>query len=311
MRNNLFKKIAGFIVVSVVLFFLLSVLLKNWQEIKNYHFSFNYLYLAFSFLCAICSIFLLGVAWNSIIRYLGFKQMSYGKSIEIKVFTNFAKYVPGKIWGVFGSVYLAKGTGVPRRILVYSYAIQTVTGVLAAVFWSSILLVFYFGGVYYFLLFSFFIFIVIFNQSIFARLINFFLKKAGKEKIPSEYFLNKKNLIKIFLLLSLVRFLNGFGFFLLLLSFYNISWSFLMIIVGVYVIANVSGYLALFAPAGIGVKEGMLLLLLTRYLPEPIAIFISLFSRLWLTISDILALLFFLFYKKIFLNKVESKNEIF
>jgi uncharacterized membrane protein YbhN (UPF0104 family) len=48
------------------------------------------------------------------------------------------------------------------------------------------------------------------------------------------------------------------------------------------------GLLVIIAPAGIGVKEGVMLILLSNYLPQDISLIISVFSRLWSTLADLI-----------------------
>jgi hypothetical protein len=52
-----------------------------------------------------------------------------------------------------------------------------------------------------------------------------------------------------------------------------------------------SGYLAIFAPAGVGVREGILGVLLSRVVPPPAAIVVSITSRVWFTATELLVLM--------------------
>jgi uncharacterized membrane protein YbhN (UPF0104 family) len=46
------------------------------------------------------------------------------------------------------------------------------------------------------------------------------------------------------------------------------------------------GLIAVFAPAGLGVREGTLVYLLTYIVPAPIAVILSVATRLWMTLVE-------------------------
>src|SRR5690625_1565732 len=50
------------------------------------------------------------------------------------------------------------------------------------------------------------------------------------------------------------------------------------------------GYLAIVAPAGVGVREGVLGLLLATVVPAPAAVVVSLASRVWFTVTEVIVL---------------------
>ncbi len=303
MAKNILTKIIRFCISFLIFLLLLRVVIINWSDVKQFEFHFNYYFLVLSILPPLFGIFLIGVIWRNILKYLGYDDVSLGKSIEINVLTNFSKYVPGKLWGVLGVMYLVKESKIPKKILAYSYLIQTVIGVVSAIFWGSILSLIYFGAkyyyLYYFLFFSFFLFFLLLKQKYFIFVLNFVLKYFGKKEIDANIFLSARNVFYAFFQLSIIRFLNGLGFFLLLLSFYDLSLRYMFLIIGLYILANVFGYLLLFLPAGLGAKEGALMFLLKFYLPVGISAFLALLSRFWLVGTDILAFILFYFYKKI------------
>jgi hypothetical protein len=56
--------------------------------------------------------------------------------------------------------------------------------------------------------------------------------------------------------------------------------------------AGALGTLSIFAPSGLGVREGVLALLLTTYVVSPVAVLISLLARLWVTLGELVCALF-------------------
>jgi hypothetical protein len=76
---------------------------------------------------------------------------------------------------------------------------------------------------------------------------------------------------------------------------------------GAYAFSLNIGFLAIFTPGGIGVREGVLVFLLSSIFPLPVSTLISLLSRLWMTLGEVLC--FFiampLRFSKIKLNEPE------
>lgn len=85
--------------------------------------------------------------------------------------------------------------------------------------------------------------------------------------------------------------INGIAYYLLINSLTPSPPSQLPMVVGTFTIAWVVGFLALFAPAGLGVVEGTLTFLLGFYFPVPVATVVALFTRLIRTIAELIAAL--------------------
>jgi len=85
--------------------------------------------------------------------------------------------------------------------------------------------------------------------------------------------------------------LFGLAFFLFARRLTPLGWIRYLPVTGVYALAWVIGMVSVFAPAGIGVREGVLSILLAQYLPEPTAIVAALLSRLWITLAELVCAL--------------------
>ena len=80
---------------------------------------------------------------------------------------------------------------------------------------------------------------------------------------------------------------------------------------GIFGLSAIIGILSLFAPSGIGVREGVLIAGLLLIMPEEYAVIISIVSRLWVTVAElVLILLAFISEKTIvLLKKGKTENE--
>ena len=95
-------------------------------------------------------------------------------------------------------------------------------------------------------------------------------------------------------------FIFGVSIFLFINSVYNIPVSRFIFIISSFIFSSLIGFLAFFTPSGLGVREGMLILLLKYIMPGSMAGILSITSRILLVTNDLL--LFFIVF-------LYSKNE--
>ncbi|MDE0684814.1 MAG: lysylphosphatidylglycerol synthase domain-containing protein [Candidatus Poribacteria bacterium] len=82
--------------------------------------------------------------------------------------------------------------------------------------------------------------------------------------------------------------LLGTAFFLFIKSLCPISVSQLLVVTGIYAVAWSIGFLSVITPSGLGVREGVLSLLLTTVLPPATATLVALLARLWTLAAELL-----------------------
>jgi uncharacterized membrane protein YbhN (UPF0104 family) len=79
----------------------------------------------------------------------------------------------------------------------------------------------------------------------------------------------------------------GLGLFFAFLSLHEISWTYFLTIMGAFYVADVVSIAAIFAPAGIGVREGVIFLILPAFIPKEIVVLAALLVRLASVIIEI------------------------
>ncbi len=80
----------------------------------------------------------------------------------------------------------------------------------------------------------------------------------------------------------------GIAFFLFVKSIYPIHITQFPIIMSIFAFAWSIGFMTLITPGGLGVREGILSLLLTSCLPPATATLIALLSRIWVICIEII-----------------------
>jgi uncharacterized membrane protein YbhN (UPF0104 family) len=80
----------------------------------------------------------------------------------------------------------------------------------------------------------------------------------------------------------------GTAFFVLLNAVHPLSLAWLPTVIAIYAISWMAGFLAPFAPSGLGVREGAMILLLGQVLPVPAVTVTAILFRLWLILAEVL-----------------------
>ncbi len=101
--------------------------------------------------------------------------------------------------------------------------------------------------------------------------------------------------------------LQGMGLFLVLRSMDPVQWSSYLLVVGTYQAAGLIGMAAFFAPGGIGVREGVLLVVLSTFISAPVVIVGAIIIRLINTVTELLMAGLFVFLDNIYYS---DKNKV-
>lgn len=288
--NNVFyKRVFQVIIIGIVFFFLARILYRDWDKISTYDWDVNYYLLVFSFILMVVSSIVIGLGWNLILRLLG-AVVGYRRALKIYLLTELGRYIPGKIWTMVGKVYFLEKEGVAgvkaATSVVVRLAIHVVSGLLiflvSLLFWTpaeSVRRV-------YFLLFLLPAGLLFLHPSVFGRTLNFALKKLKRKGI--KFNLKYEHIMLLIFFWCGWWVLLGISIYFLIISIYPLSFTLLPVIIGICAISWLVGFLAFPIPAGLGVIEGMMVLLLGLYLPVHIATLIALLIRVLRTVNNML-----------------------
>jgi len=289
LRRSRYRKLVSIGIVGVIFLFLARVLYRDWTKISTYQWDVNYYLLAFSFILMVASSIVIGLGWNLILRLLG-AVVGYKRALKIYLLTELGRYIPGKVWTMVGKVYLLKREGVgpvkAATSVMVRLAVHVVSGLLiflvSLLFWTpaeSVRRV-------YLLLFLLPAGLLFLHPSVFGRVLNLALKKLKRDSI--EFTLKYEHIILLILFWCGWWVLVGFSIYFLIISIYPLSFALLPAIIGICAITWLAGFLSFVVPAGLGVVEGMLVLLVGLYLPVHMAILLALLVRVLRTANSVL-----------------------
>jgi len=286
-------KILTWSFVFLVFWFLISNLIVNWQEVRAFEFSLNWFYLTISFLFLFLSFIILALAWRYILIKLDKeKTLSLKDTFHIYFTSELAKYMPGKVWNILGMVYLGAKKGLNKKdLLVASFlesVLSTVVLLGVGVALTSVLLSQISPWLLVLVLLTIIFGIAVCHPRVFTPLFNLALKILKRPIVLEKSFLKKEYIVKLVLAYLLFSLLLGFGFFFLANGISAVFIPDLLGLSGAFCFSVAFGVVVLLAPGGLGVREGLLVLLLAPFFSLETATLFSLASRVWITIGELL-----------------------
>jgi glycosyltransferase 2 family protein len=302
--KKLIYKIASWLMVLVIFYFLARVFFDNWQNIKNYQFSFDYSYLFLSYLFLAAAEFFGVFAWQRMLKMLASGQkLSYWGAFRAYIYSSFGRYLPGKVWMFMGRVYFAQKQGFPQKPLAMSIIYEIMLSLAAGFLLGLSLLSSAFGlrlaDLYFLPLAIASLALLLSHPKILHRLFSLAAKKFSKIDITAADFLRYRQVLLMIFYYGLVYILQGAALFFLINSITPLPFYAIVGVAGAYALAFVSGAVAFFAPDGLGAREGVLALILPFYLPAGIAVLLSLISRIWFASIELVFFLFFYAFSKL------------
>jgi uncharacterized membrane protein YbhN (UPF0104 family) len=226
--------------------------------------------------------------WGLMVREIGGHEVGFVPSLRVFFTANLGRYLPGKVWQIAGMAYLAKGEGVSAGAATgaailgqgFSLAGATLigTGVLIGSGRGPHLGGGWFGAGLLVLL------IGAMAPGILKGLLSLWFRLA-KQEVPGGFRPDHAFGVRWMGLYAIGWILQGLAFWILARGLgFDLT---LLEGVPAFPAAYLAGYVALFAPAGAGIREGVLVALLGPIMGAGAAV-VALVARLWTTVVELL-----------------------
>jgi uncharacterized membrane protein YbhN (UPF0104 family) len=222
------------------------------------------------------------LAWRAVLADLG-SPLSLSQAGQVFFVGQLGKYLPGSLWPVLAQMELGRERDVPRKrsaaaaLLVIAVAL-TAGGLVAAA-----TLPFTAGGdirPYRYVFLAPAIGLLALHPSVFNRAVAALFRVAKKQ--PPERGLSTRGIVTALVWATAQWLAYGAGVWLIA------GHQLLALSTGAYALAWCAGFLFLVAPAGAGVREGALALLMAPALGSGRALGVALIARLLATVADLL-----------------------
>ncbi|WP_242984729.1 hypothetical protein [Clostridium taeniosporum] len=250
------------------------------------------------------SILLVTNAWANILNFIEYKDVSKSTLSSVYIKANIAKYLPGNVMNLIGRNVMAGKLGFKQTNITISTIIEIIffafTTIILSLIFSIHKIKYIISIIYQYINFSFIISIIII---IFILLIvitvykKYIYVKTDKYIKQIKKFITldfAKLSIKLFILYALYFFILGCLLVIVINNVLNIKINLYdaSSIIGFYVLSFFIGYITPGAPGGIGIRDTVIIVLLSSVVGTSVAIISSLIHRIITIVGDIIIFLF-------------------
>ena len=264
----------------------------NWSALANLKLQWGWI--VASSVAAIALRYWYASIWMFLMRRLG----AHTRGNHAELYAVYAKswlgrYLPGGATWILGKIYFASKLGLSKTKLGISSFLEGGLQVIALLISASLILAFdplvqSFGQQWVtLLLVGTVVGLISVYPPLFNRLTAFLYLKVRKQKIDASSLPSTATIgygIAAFLVSSI---LNGFAFYFIVLAVApEVGATHILYILGCASLANALSMLAVFAPAGLGVRETVQLTMLSVLIDPALALVVTVLDRLWSIFMD-------------------------
>ncbi len=284
------QRVVGWLIVAVIFYFIARSVVVNWDELAeaDLHFDFGLL---------LASLVILGI-WMVAQAYIWhLLTVSNGAHIPVPramaawFYSQLGKYVPGKVFLYLGRVHLYGREGRSAGPITVAFGIEFVGSLAAAVIMVLVAALTSDVPILDDYRWALAIALVAFLVALHPRFIGWAVRLAARalRRQPFDVGLSYPKLLGFVGLYFVNWTLFGVALFVFIRSFYALDFDSILYLAGAFSLSSIIGILAVFAPSGLGVREGVLALFLAPVMPNSVALVVSVASRLWLTVAELTA----------------------
>lgn len=282
-------KIGGILLAVFILGFMVKEFVKNWQEIRPYLVNVNIGVLIIAVILYAAAFLATGYNWSYLLWRMDDKA-GRKEYLHIHMVSALARYIPGGIWNIVGKAYMCTEKGVEKSAttasMILEYVFQIISSGLFLLFFLPVLMKNLLTPVLT-VLFILAVILVILLLPWAVRLGTRILGRVFKEDLSGMQMKNRY-VYQILIQYVAVWLFTGFGLIILVLAFENISGLQGLYLMLSYPVSWVAGFLSP-SPNGMGIREGVLSILLGSSYSYELLLLITLTTRIWTILGEVVA----------------------
>ena len=282
------RRIAGLVAGLVILGFLTLALATGWQSVSEYQWDLRWGWLLGGALLVALQYLLFGVAYIVLVERLADRRVDRSRMLAAWARSLLGRYVPGNFLMVASRTVLAGEAGVSKRVALAATVYEQVLLLAAAAVGSVTFLVLYGGegqGAWIWLTAAVPLLLVLLDPRVFERLSTWALLRVGRE--PLRIFLSSRRVAGFFVLYGLTALILAAGVWALVHSAAGAEAGGPAFVGLAFLLSFVVSMIAFVFPSGIGVREGVFALVLSRNVPFSVAVAIAAGARLVITLIEV------------------------
>jgi glycosyltransferase 2 family protein len=284
-----FQKWLQYACILAVAAFFAYAIFRNWNDFTSQQWQFSWVWLVLAVVATVTNSLVYVFIWGVILGRLG-RRLPYRQLFTIMSLAYLARYIPGSLWSIVGAVYLGKKQGLPAGLSSLSLALHLLTQLISAALVVIICLPFWPGEAYrttaYLLLPLAAVALALVHPRVLGYLYGLVARLAKQRPMALE--LRYSDTLTVLVLWLGCWLVNGLAGWAAVNAVYPSSAGQIVAITGVFALSWAASFLVFLAPSGLGVMEGTLALLLSVFLPTPIAVMVAILARVLKTLNDLL-----------------------
>lgn len=234
--------------------------------------------------------------WTTLLRGLGAKNVHLSRElIYIYAKSWLGRYIPGTAPWILGKIYFASQQGISKNKLAISSLLEAALQIIVQMLLALSLLIFdarldiISTDMKILITIAILACVVILIPPVFNWCIARVYKLIKRKEFASEHYASTSTIGKGFGLYFVGSIISSLSLFFIAKAVYpELPYDQIFFVMGVGTLAGAVSMLAVFAPSGIGVREGIQLVLLSLIMPTEIALIITIVTRLWSVVIDLL-----------------------
>jgi glycosyltransferase 2 family protein len=273
-------------VVAVVAGFFVATLAARWNDVISLNWRLEPGLFALATALLALSYGLVAGLWGLALRRAAGTRLVTGARIWF--LSNLARYVPGNVWSYVGAVELARREGVARRTTLAVMALTQVLSVGVAVLAGlPVLLAERARLGRPALLGALVVAVGAVLAALFRRQLLALARRRLPDLDPADVTPSAGTVVLLVVGYAVYWAVTGLAFAALVASLAPLAAGDIPLVMAAYAAAYAAGFLALLTPAGLGIREGVLVVALAPVLPAGPALVVALVSRLWMMLVEL------------------------
>lgn len=289
------RQFLGILIAGILLFFLIKPFAQTHTHLKDVAFQVQWRW----FMSSFCLILFYWSAYlypfATLIGSITEKHVSFRTVYTLFHLANITRYLPGRIWGVVRLLSLSHRFGLSKTAtassLTLHVGIETALGGILAL---SLFLSKQMRDTAQIVFEKMSGHTVLFTLTVIGILAGllFCIPKVASQarqflKTLVPLLKNERLWVNIVASHILLWMCQGLAFFLFVKSLVDVPWTDAGILTTCYAFAWIVGFLSFLTPGGLGIREGILGLLLANYMQGPQAVLVTLLCRVWILSAEI------------------------
>ena len=283
------RLIVAVVVPGLLLWIIARLIVGQWSEIRNHEWHPVYWAILVATAVGWVDFILINQLWRRVLIIMSGRDLPFLTAYRIAALSNLGKYLPGKVWAFLGMMFMLRNEGYGAHLAFGSTIWHQALTILAGLAFTGAII-----GTEFTARIPLWVIIaavasclVMLHPSVLTRLMNFGLRILRRDPVNITLPFSKG--LMLFVLYGLAWLLYGSSFWFLVWGLGFPPGPF-WVVTASFAAAYLIGFLALFAPGGVGVREGILVLLLSPIYGAGVAALISVVSRVWMTALEVVQL---------------------